>query len=246
MKKIILFFLTVIFVSASTEIYTYNLKLNYKEYINGKVIDRDYNKYGDILGIGIKYYKNSFFDYYLKAEYSGGNSYYKGSSWNGVSLNSKQSGFYLLNLEAGIGKYFYFFGGYRLWNRGKSHVDGDYNERYYWKYIGFKYSYKINFDKFYFYPEMGYKIAINPKMKIKLGNEPILDLGTTTGKFLELPFYYKYSNNIDFKIFYKYEYWHINPSNINVLVVDNHQYSIFEPESKTKNQYFGIGIIINF
>jgi hypothetical protein len=65
MKKLLLIVM-IVFSYASTEFYTYSLKLNYKEYVNGKVIDRDYSKLGDILGIGIKYTNHYVVDYYLK------------------------------------------------------------------------------------------------------------------------------------------------------------------------------------
>jgi hypothetical protein len=244
MKKFIFFLLAVISY-ASTEIYPFILKLNYKEYIHSKVVDKDSSKLGDIIGIGIKYSNKNFFDYYISGEISGGDSYYSGADWNGNKIKLKQSGFSLLNLEGGIGKYLYFFIGYRHWNRGKSKNIGDYDELYYWSYIGFKYSCKFDFNKVVFYPEAGYKMAIDPKMKVKMGNEPILDLGNTTAGFVELPFYFKY-NKFYIKVFYRFEYWCIEKSKNAILVLDNYRYEIFEPESITKNQYFGIGINFNF
>jgi hypothetical protein len=222
------------------------LKLNYKEYIKGNVIDKDYNNFGDIFGIGVKYSNNKYFYYYIKGEFSNGSSFYDGADWNGNKLKSKQNGFYLFNLETGIGKYLNFFLGYREWNRGKSNIDGDYDEIYYWSYFGMKYSCEFIFNKFYFYPEAGYEMAINPKLKIKMGNNPILNLGDTTGGFIELPVYYKYNRNIFIKIFYKFEYWYIEKSNSAILILDNKKYEIFEPESITQNQYFGIGISFSF
>lgn len=250
MKKLLIVLFSV-WIYANTEFYTYSIKLNYKEYVNGNVIDKDYSHFGNILGLGIKYSDiyispSYIFNYYLKVEFSGGNSYYAGADWSGHPIHSKQNGFYLLDLEAGIGRYFYFFVGYREWNRGKSDYEGDYDEKYYWNYIGFKYSYKFDFSKFYFYPEAGYTMAIDPKSKVKLGNEPVLNLGNTTGGFVEAPFYYKYNNNIEIKIFYKYEYWHINESNIDYLIINNNKYPIFEPESIIENQYFGIGVNFKF
>ncbi|GAX87559.1 conserved hypothetical protein [Lebetimonas natsushimae] len=247
MKRLILvIFSSAVLLNATTEFYTYSLKLNYKEYVNGNVVDKDYSHIGNILGLGIKYSNTYIFNYYLKGEYSGGGSYYTGADWSGYPVNSKQNGFYLLDLEAGFGKYFIFFAGYREWNRGKSNNSGDYNEKYYWNYIGFKYTYKFNFNKFYFLPEAGYTLAIDPKLKVKLGNEPTINLGNTTGGFIEAPFYFKYNKNIEIKVFYKYEYWHINASNAYELILNNHHYLIFEPESITENQYFGIGINFKF
>jgi hypothetical protein len=245
MKKLLLIVM-IVFSYASTEFYTYSLKLNYKEYVNGHLIDKDYSSFSDILGLGIKYSNHYFFNYYLKGEISGGDSYYNGADWSGMPIKYKQNGFYLLNLEAGFGRYFYFFAGYREWNRGKSNNSGDYDEKYYWGYVGLKYVYKFYFNNFSFYPEAGYLLALDPKMKIKIGNRPILKLGDTMGGFIELPFYYKYSRNIDFKFFYKFEYWHIDASNYYTLIVNNKKYLIFEPESLTRNQYIGIGISFNF
>jgi hypothetical protein len=245
MKKLLIVLFSV-WIYANTEFYTYSIKLNYKEYVNGNVIDKDYSHFGNILGLGIKYSDIYIFNYYLKGEISGGKSYYIGEDIGGNPVTAEQNDFYLFNLEAGVGKYFYFLAGYREWNRGKSNNPGDYDEKYYWSYLGFKYTYKFDFNKFYFYPEAGYTFAIDPKIKVKLGNEPVLNLGNTTGGFVEAPFYYKYNNNIEIKIFYKYEYWHINESNIDYLIINNNKYPIFEPESITENQYIGIGVIIKF
>lgn len=241
-----LFFFIVVFSYATTDFYTYTIKLDYREYVNGKVIDRDYSSFGDILGIGVKYFNKSYLDYYLKAEIASGESIYEGATWGGEPIKNKQKGLYLLTLEGGFGsRYFYFFGGYREWNRGKSANAWDYDEVYYWGYFGIKYSYPFVFQKIIFIPEAGYKLAINPQMKVKLSNEPVLDLGSTDGGFIELPIFVKYEN-VYLKFFYRYQYWHINRSKTQVLILNGNKYLIFEPESITENQYLGIGVVWKF
>jgi hypothetical protein len=245
MKKFLLLFVA-IFSYAYIDFYSYVLKFNYKEYFSGVVIDRDYSKNFDILGVGINYFSEGIFDYYLKGEFARGDSFYDGMNSSGEKIQTKQNGFYLANMEFGIGKYLYFFGGYRVWNRGKSEFNGDYDEIYYWSYIGFKYKCRFDFNIFYFSPEAGYTLAIDPKMKVKMGNQPLIELGETTGGFIEAPIYLKVDENFDIKIFYKLIYWHINQSKMYTLIIDDKTYPIFEPESLTINQYFGIGISYKF
>jgi hypothetical protein len=244
-SKIFLFFLAVV-LYAKTEIYTYNLKLNYKEYENSKVLDKDYSEFGRFVGIGGKYSNKFFLNYYLKAEYAWGYSKYKGGDWSGNAIEDTQKGVYLFDAEVGVGKGIYLFYGYRMWNRGKSDNEGDYDEVYYWKYGGVKFSYKFILDRVLFDVQAGYQKAFDPKLKIKLGNQPILDLGSTSGHFVEIPLYFPCSDNLKIKFFYRYQYWHIHRSRSKVLVLNNKQYLIYEPESKTKNQYLGIGILYKF
>jgi len=85
-----------------------------------------------------------------------------------------------------------------------------------------------------------YKYAISPKIKIYLANNPILNLGKTTGIETQINISKKINYNYTFGFFYRYSYWHINKSNSIRIVYNNTFYSIFEPESKTKNQYIGI------
>jgi len=245
MSRFLIFFI-VVFSYATTDFYTYTIKLDYREYVNGKVIDRDYSSFGDILGIGVKYFNKSYLDYYLKAEIASGESIYEGATWGGEPIKNKQKGLYLLTLEGGFGsRYFYFFGGYREWNRGKSANAWDYDEVYYWGYFGIKYSYPFVFQKIVFIPEVGYKLAINPQMKVKLGNEPVF-LGTTDGMKLQISSYYNLKKNLIFTLMYRYQYWHINRSKTQVLILNGNKYLIFEPESITENQYLGIGVVWKF
>jgi len=226
-----------------TDVYTYSVKLNYKEYINGNVIDKDYSSFSDILGVGVKY-SDRF--YYLKGEYASGKSTYEGSNANGDYLKNRQNGVYILNVEGGIGNYLYFIFGYREWNRGKSGYVGDYNEVYYWKYWGIKYAYPFRFEDGSFIPQVGYSLAINPKMRAEIGSNIIFNLGTTSEAFIELPFFINYNNNLSFKFFYKYDMWLINRSDEKYITADNKTYVIFEPKSFTQNQYLGVGLIWNF
>lgn len=249
MKKFIylLIWVSFLFSYQNFRVYTYGIKLNYKEYKNSKVIDRDYSSFSDLLGVGIKYktvFNKILFD--VKVEYASGNSIYEGATWSGKPLKMKQSDVSILDIEASLGyKYFYFLVGYREWNRGSSGYEGDYNEIYYWPYFGIKSNYKFGFKNFYFSPEIAYIYVINPEIKIELGNYPVLSLGDTDGGYITLPFVMKFSNfNIDF--FYRFEYWHISSSKPGLLIVDGEGYVIYEPESITKNQYLGAGFTYKF
>ena len=118
--------------------------MDYEEVVNGYIIDEDTSKFFDLNGISIKYSDNYILPYFLKAEYAYGKTEYIGQTQNGSPLNVTQKNVYILNLEGGIhilSNPFYLSAGYRFWNRGKSNYEGDYNEKYYWSYLGFGYLY---------------------------------------------------------------------------------------------------------
>ena len=241
MKKLLIFISFSVLFADTFKFYTYSIKENYKEYVNNKVIDRDYNSFGDILGIGLKYtklYNNK--NLYFLVETAEGTSIYKGAYQNGQPLSGKQRGVEIFNTNLGINLYYFFCEvGYRYWQRGKSSAPGDYNEIYYWPYysIGINYNFMIQKSKIDFL--IKYKRAFNPKIKVYTGNEPILNLGKTDGFSTQLQYSYLFDEG-KIGVFYRYSFWKINKSNEKNLIVDNNNYLIFEPESKTKNQYIGI------
>ena len=57
---------------------------------------------------------------------------------------------------------------------------------------------------------------------------------------------YRYDDKSLFGIFYKVDVWHIYPSDVGYLILDNKTYQIYEPESTTINQYIGIYIQKSF
>ena len=235
------------FLYAASSVYTYTVLLDYREYNSGVVIDKDYTHFGELNGIGIKFRKNlNPLKVSLKAEYAAGNSTYEGATWSGDYLKNSQSGVHILNIESGFGmRYFNFILGYREWNRGKSSYEGDYDEKYYWGYVGIKYESVLRFRRVVFAPKVAYEAAISPKMKVYLGNSPELKLGSTTGGYLELPLYFKMYDLVAY-LFYRYQYWHISKSDYAVLQTDTQKTLIYEPESITSNQYFGVGVVFNF
>ena len=241
MKKIIFISIFSILFADNVRFYTFTLKENYKEYENNKVIDRDYNSWGDILGIGLKYitnYKNA--NLYIISELAGGNSVYKGAFQNGEPFEAKQNGVGLINLNLGINYSPYLIEiGYRAWNRGSSNNSGDYDETYYWSFlgIGFQKNWYINKSNIELIAK--YKYAFNPKLKVYMGNEPILNLGQTRGFDTEFNYKYDFSGYY-LGIFYRFSFWHIHKSNETILTLNNQNYLIYEPESITKNQYLGI------
>jgi hypothetical protein len=233
--------------AAKINVYTYSLLLNYDEYVNSKRVDGDSSSFGKIVGVGVRYEdKLSYADMFFNFEISGGESTYDGMDMQGNELKTKQKGFSLLDGEIGIGKrYFYVLYGYRRWNRGKSSYEGDYDEVYYWSYFGAMLTYGVKVEGISFNPSFSIKKAINPTLKVKLGNEPLLELGSTYGYSLNLPVEYKL-DRFSLFMFYKYSYWHIKASNPVPIVLDGGIYPIYEPESKTKNQYIGFGVSYKF
>jgi len=241
MKSSLLIILSSFLFALKINFYTFTLKQNYTEYFNSKVIDKDKNKFFDIKGIGISL-KNNLIKYTF--EYAKGIAYYEDDTQINP-LKIKEKNVYLINTFLSFGNPFSIDIGFRCWNRGKSEYEGDYNEKYYWPYAGISLTYKFYLNKLIFHPLFSYQKAINPKLKIFLGNSPTINLGKTTGYKIEFPLFYK-RKNYNFFIFYRYQYWHINRSALHTLTLNKTNFLFFEPESKTKNQYIGIGLSINF
>ena len=244
MKKIFsLIFISSLLLADNFNYYIFSVKENYKEYFLGNVIDRDYNSFGNLLGIGIKYTKNySYSKIYIITEASYGTSIYDGAYQNGEKLITHQNNVQIYNLIAGINTNPYILEiGYRFWNRGKSNSLGDYDEQYYWPYIGVGIQNVLMFhNSFSIKYSLKYNYAFSPKLKVFLGNNPTINLGTTTGAQFQISFNKKLNYKYKIGIFYRYSYWHINRSNEVNLIYNNKSYLIFEPESETRNQYIGI------
>lgn len=243
MKKISISIILCGFLFAdSLNYYFFTIKEDYKEYLSGSIIDRDYSRFGEINGIGIKYTKNYYYsEIYLKVESSYGQSTYDGAYQDGTPITFHQNNVQIYNLNAGIYSRPYLLElGYRFWNRGNSNEEGDYNEQYYWPYFAIGMKYIFNFVnssiKYYF----KYNYAFSPKLKIYLGNNPIINLGTTSGLETQISFDKKLSYDYKVGIFYRYTYWHINRSETVNLYDNGKTYQMFEPESETRNQYLGI------
>jgi len=248
MNKILLSAIATATLFAQTQFYVYTPILDYKEYVNSSVIDKDYTEFGDMVGVGIYYQSQTRpFKFTFRFEYAGGESTYEGATWDGTPIKNNQTGVYILNTEAAIGrKNFFLTLGYREWNRGKSEYVGDYDEKYYWGYFGVRVEHKLYFGNIAFTPQFSYQMAISPKLKVYMGNDPILDLGTTTGAYINLPLYFRANNNFVWFVFYKYQYWHISKSDPETLVVNNTATTIYEPESITKINTLGAGVLYSF
>jgi len=241
MKKISLF-IAVFLYADNIDYYFFSVKENYKEYYGGYVIDRDYNSFGDLNGIGVKFTKNYYFsELYFITEAAYGISIYNEVYQDGTFITDKQKNVQIYNLKAGVCSRGYLLElGYRFWNRGKSNLEGDYNEQYYWPYIAAGVRYKFKFSTITIDYYLKYNYAIFPKLKVYLGNNPTLDLGETNGIETQLEINKKINFDYSVGIFYRLSYWHINKSNSKTVTINNQSYQIFEPESKTKNQYIGI------
>ena len=248
MKKIVFSFLFMISLFAdSFKVYSFLVKENYKEYSGDFVLDRDYSSFSDIKGLGIEYERNFyFFKAILNGEFANGNSTYDGYLQNGIPVKYRQSGVKIYNVSFKAQKdYFYLILGYRLWKRGNSNTPGNYNEDYYWKYWGIGWNLFYKFENLSFNYLFQYQNAINPKMKVYLGNKPTLNLGYTGGVMGKVSIDYNFD---EFRVgmFYKIDVWVINSSEVKTLIVNNQSYKIFEPDSITRNQYIGIYIQKSF
>ena len=249
MKKFILVLLGVFLYSDNLKYYLFSINMDYREISNGYVIDKDQTNYGDLNGIGISYESYRFIPYFINAEYSHGTSKYSGQTQSGQYLETTNKNVYIFNINAGLHIFnnpYYLNFGYRLWNRGKSNYEGDYDEKYYWKYIGFGYKYIVKFSDFILKSDLNYEYALNPKLNVYLGSGATLDLGETDGLKFKFSADYKYSNNIMLSFLYKIQLWHINVSNVKTIEYNNQDIVIYEPESITLNQYLSIGLLFKF
>ncbi|NPA11073.1 MAG: hypothetical protein GXO62_02400 [Epsilonproteobacteria bacterium] len=229
--------------------YFFSVVENYKEYYNGAVIDKDTNSFGDMFGVGVraKFGCNNW-KHTLTFEYASGESTYDGATQDGEKIKTNQDGVEIYNFSYETGYRGFPLSavvGYRLWKRGKSRYEGDYDEDYKWPYIGAKLSFEYKISSFRMIPQFVYQKAINPQLKVYVGNNPDVALGDTDGYKFELPIYYNV-RNYEFFAFYRYQYWHIKESDPSLIVIDNQAMPIFEPESKTKNQYLGVGVNVMF
>jgi len=248
MKKISFLFSVIFLYADNLSSYFFTIKENYKEHYNGYLIDRDYNSFLDLKGIGIKYVQNfNNLKIYYITEAAYGNSIYDGAYQDGTPIKVKQNDVQLYNLKIGLNiKEYIFEIGYRFWNRGNSYTIGDYDEQYYWYYIVSGLNYKINFNSFSIESMVKYNYAFSPKLKVYLGNNPTLHLGTTTGLEAQLEINKKINYSYSIGIFYRVTSWHIEESKPEIITIDNEEYEIFEPESYTLNQYIGISIQKSF
>ena len=232
--------------------YFFLLKEDYREYEGSgtavKLIDRDYSNWGEMKGFGIRGTWNNFI--YGKFEYAYGDTHYVGATWGGEPLENDQTGTWVLNIEGGVqipSTGFLVGVGYRTWNRGNSGKPGDYDEVYYWPYLQLGYKVDIPIPGVgEFNPELSYQYAISPKMKAYLGSTPTFDLGTVTGYRIELPLTIQLQNNLQFLVFYRYQYWDISGSGPTPATINGKEYTLYEPASKTNNHYVGIGVRASF
>jgi len=262
MKKILFFIISGSFLLANTIEFSLNsLKLNYKEYILGKVIDSENSSFNELYGINIKFEKQiGKFILNSNLEYNRGKTIYSGSSWEGNHISFKEKNVYIYNLnfinkynlfenntKTGNGKIYILGGvGYRFWNRGTSDYDGDYNEQYKWTYYLLGGEIEDQFNSFDIALQAYYQQAFNPKMKAYLGNGVTYNLGKTYGYRISLPIKYKLESNYGIVFTYVYDYWKINKSNTQNVNLNNKTIATYEPDSQTKNQYLNIGFYFNY
>jgi len=249
MKKIFVSFLFfVVLFADNIKLYTFLLKENYKEYKGDYVIDRDDSNFKDIKGIGIELkHTFSFIDVYLNGEFSKGECVYDGAYQDETLVKFKQKDVRIYDISVRAQKYVLFLKlGYRFWRRGTSNDEGNYNEDYYWSYFGLGWNYFFNYKKININTIFQYHYALNPKVKVYLGNNPTLNLGDTGGLMGIIDIGYRYDNKILFGIFYKIDVWLISASDEGYLVLDNKIYQIYEPDSLTLNQYVGVYIQKSF
>jgi len=264
MKK--LFLLSVVIsgflMADSLEVSLSGLKFNYKEYSSsGNVLDSESSSFNNLYGINVRYSKEiGKFILNPNFEYNRGTTHYNGSTWGGTSLSLTEHNVYLYNLNL-IGKYslfddntklgtgkLYVLGGvgYRLWNRGTSDYNGDYDEQYKWPYFLVGGEINDRFHSINIALQAYYQQAINPKMKSYLGSGATYNLGKTYGYRVSIPIKYALKTNYGIVFRYIYDYWKISKSDIQNINLYNKTIATYEPDSKTKNQYINVGFYYNY
>jgi len=222
--------------------------MDYREFGDSEkvVLDRDYTDPGDLNGVEVTFRTPLYF---IEGALYQGNSHYTGSTWDGQPVSSLQTGVILFNGRIGItpgegGPY--LVAGYRSWWRGTSDSPGDYNEHYYWKYIGLGYRGEFQFGEFQFSPSAEWERGIDPEMKAYLGSEPTFDLGEVTGVRLELPLSWRLNPYFSLLLQYRFQYWYITGSGPTPAVIDGQNYTLYEPPSKTYLHYLSWGFSLSF
>ncbi|MEO1941677.1 MAG: hypothetical protein ABGW77_02155 [Campylobacterales bacterium] len=222
--------------------------MDYQEFGDSEkvVLDRDYTDPGDLNGVEIDF-RTPF--YFIEGALYQGSSHYTGSTWDGQSVSSLQTGVILFNGRIGVtfpGGGPYFVAGYRSWWRGTSDSPGDYNEHYYWKYLGLGYRGEFQFGELQLTPSAEWERGIHPEMKAYLGSEPTFDLGEVTGLRLELPLCWRLNPYFSLLLQYRFQYWYITGSGPTPAVIDGQNYTLYEPPSKTYLHYFSWGFSLSF
>jgi len=235
--------------AASLEVSLTSLKMNYEEInSNNRIIDSDKSKFYEMSGVRLKYRGNYFLNYYINFEYIYGKTTYSGATWNNLPLYVTQNNVYILNTSSAIFlfKNFYLSIGYRKWNRGVSDYSGDYNEIYKWNYIGYGYEYFVGFSKILIVMNLQYQKAFNASLKANLGEGVELELLDVNGWNFASNLIYKLKRDVFLDLSYKYQYWYIGGSNVYSMILNSKTIYVQEPESYTRNQYLGVGLLYKF
>jgi len=249
MKKTLLLSFALSLYALNVSPYLFSVNMDYKEYENSYVIDGDSSDFGELNGAGVGIESEiEPLTFYFNAEIAVGSSTYDGQTQSGDKLILKNDNVLLFNGEAYAGfNNFYLGVGYREWHRGYNEdYAGDYKEVYYWPYFSLMYKNRLDFSKTHLFLNLSYRYAFNPKLDVYLGDGCTIDLGDVYGYRAGVKLGYDLSNNIMLTLGYRYQYWHINRSDYFPLVDGSRVYYIYEPESKTKNQFLTFGVELKY
>jgi len=262
MKKIlILSIVNCILFGTSLEVSLSGLNFNYKEYMSNDILDSENSLFSDLYGINLRYIKNiKHSDLNLNLEYNRGVTHYKGITWQGSPLSLTENNVYIYNLSI-IGnlnlwknkilkqrRYLYISGGfgYRFWNRGTTTYIDDYNEQYKWLYYLLGVKTTLCFNNFVTELQVYYQRAFDPKIKSYLGRKFTYNLAKTDGYRIIVPVRYILKDNYGIVFKYIHDYWKIRKGNTQNIILSGSSVYIYEPNSRTMNNYLNIGFYYNF
>ena len=237
-------------------------KLDYKEYINGAVVDKQTTNFGSYTGLKGKInYNIKNLTLYAEGEYLSGNSKYTGGEVdnNGNYIPIKEKNYndsltkYILGINYNIYSNNYYGNfvlntgyGHREWVRGYDPQNPeDYKEVYYWNFyqLGIKWNKTFYNGKWNFNLYGSYRKSISPKLtaytKNLIGTNQKFKLGNTFGFIYGFNVNYNLSSKFAIGFEIKENYWHIHKSDVNNL-------GFMEPESKTYLTEIGLNTTIKF
>ncbi|NOQ31328.1 MAG: hypothetical protein GQ570_09415 [Helicobacteraceae bacterium] len=252
MKKILLasVLLSELLLASSLKIGVVGVDMDYKEYVNGSVLDSEETSLSDLKGMEIAYSDeiNELMSYEIYGSYILGDSKYVGALINsnagygsftsstantfvdfGATLKATKSISKETELYLGIGV------GRKDWQRDLSTT---YTETYSWIYtaVSAGANYEIN-SAFDIGLDFTYKYALDPNMHSSLTGHSYT-LGGATSYAFGIPIVYKYSDT--------YEFFVENVIEVQDIKKSDSRTGIQEPDSTTNNYYLKLGLVYNF
>lgn len=249
-------------VSAEYAVNIVGMSMDYKEYIQGVLLDSEDSDYSDLIGVELNYnYKmqtedsnesNDYNEILLNLMALTGDTTYTGAylgsgAGYGSVVGTTSNKIYDFNIGfARIYQQISSFDirialglGYRFWRRALSaHQVEDYK----WFSLRPSLVFSYKYDDFSIMPKFEYQYGLKPKMSAT-GLSEEFKFGSANIMEFSLPLEYAINENLSLRGSYTYQYQKIQESNV---VYDNDGNGLVEPQSKAYNQYIKFGLIFKY